>query len=69
VSRPGPVSTRLAILRVWIHAVPVYLPGVPVPSTAQLTRGARRQAREDRASGYRVLPPERPASGLPWGGQ
>lgn len=55
--RPGPVSTRLAILRTWIHAVGHYLPGHPAPTLDALTRAARRQAREDRATGYRVLPP------------
>lgn len=52
----------------WIHAVPMYLPGVPVPSTAQLTQAARRQAREDRAIGYRVLPAYPAPSVAPWSG-
>jgi len=61
-----PVLTRLAILRMWIHAVPHYLPGVPVPSVAALTRAARRQAREDRRTGYRVLPAMPAPTVAPW---
>lgn len=60
---PRPVATREAILAMWWHAV---LPGQLPPSDAVRRRAARRWAAQDRARGYRILPPDPPATGRPW---
>lgn len=60
----GPVPTRLALLRLWSHALRV--PGREPPDAAALERAARRWARADRIAGYRVVPPERAPTVAPW---